>query len=57
MIANSDGRWQQRWTRACAIYAAGALRLAGCRPAIQAALAEPEPVLQETARWALQALA
>jgi HEAT repeat protein len=44
---------QPAWLRACALYAAGTLRLTDCRDAIHAAHDAPEPLVRETAEWAL----
>jgi HEAT repeat protein len=40
------------WTRACALQAAGNLRMAGVADAVAAAVAAEEPLLRETAAWA-----
>ncbi len=53
LIRNSD----QGWVRACAIYAAAQLAVDRSVPAIEAALADPEPLVRETAVWGLFTLA
>ncbi len=52
-IQNADEGWAQPWTRACAIYAAAKLGLSEAVPSIEAAGADPDPVVKETAVWAL----
>jgi HEAT repeat protein len=48
--------WPQTWTHACAIYAAGKLALHALRPAIAATDVCADPVVGETAAWALTRL-
>jgi ATP:ADP antiporter, AAA family len=52
-IITDTATWPLPWTRACAIYAAGKLGLHNLAGAIQAALPDEDPVVQETATWAL----
>ena len=40
------------WTQACALYAAGRLRLAALRPYLEAAAANPDSDVRATANWA-----
>ena len=54
LIANPDGSWGQPWLRACAIYAVGKLGLGSALPLVAAVAGDPDPVVQETAQWALQ---
>lgn len=56
LIQNADGQWAQPWTRACAIYAAAKSGLNGALPYIKAALDDHDPVIQETAAWAISVL-
>jgi HEAT repeat protein len=41
------------WTRTCALFAMGKARLAACCESMVAAVADPDPVVRETAAWAL----
>ena len=50
-------RWNQDWTRACAIYAGGKLLLQGLVEAIEGTLHLNDPSVKETADWALPRLA
>jgi len=56
LIQNADRGWAQPWTRACAIYAAAKLDLNEAVAAIEAAVADCNPVVQETAVWAFSLL-
>jgi HEAT repeat protein len=51
-IQNADEGWARPWTRACAIYAAAKLGLSEAVPSVEAASADRDPVVQETALWA-----
>ncbi len=48
--------WISPWTRACALYAAADVTDARLVEAIVPALSDPEPLVRETASWALAAL-
>jgi ATP/ADP translocase/HEAT repeat protein len=56
LIAGADGQLAI-WTRACAIHTAGELGLVELAPAVAAAQDLPEPLLRETATWAIARLA
>jgi HEAT repeat protein len=47
----------QAWVRACAIYAVGLRGANGMVPLIESSLADPNPVVRETAAWSLYTLA
>ena len=53
LIRHSD----QAWIRACAIYAVGLGGANGMMPLIESSLADPNPVVRETAAWSLYTLA
>jgi hypothetical protein len=55
-IMSDTATWSLPWTRACAIYAAGKLGLHNLTGKIQAALVDKDPLIQETATWALTRL-
>ncbi len=57
IIADPTGVWTHGWTRACAIYAAGKLGVAGVDEVIEEALTITEHPVRETAAWALHTLA
>lgn len=56
LISGSFSAGFTPWLRACAIYTAVGLQLHACREALNACLADPHPLLSETARWALTRL-
>jgi HEAT repeat protein len=56
LIQDPNRSWAESWTRACAIYAATQLGVTGTVPAVEAALADPDPSVRETAIWSLKAL-
>jgi len=45
------------WQRLCALYTAARLSASSCLPAVQAASADPDPLVASTARWAHTRLA
>jgi CRP-like cAMP-binding protein/HEAT repeat protein len=55
-ILAGSGAGQDAWAWACALYAAGCLGIAAAAPDITAALHAPDPVVRETAQWALARL-
>jgi CRP-like cAMP-binding protein len=55
-ILAGRGAGRGAWACACALHAAGCLGMADAAPDIAAALRAPEPVVRETARWALARL-
>jgi hypothetical protein len=55
IIAGSPVRFSV-WTRACALYAVERLRLTDLEEAVAAMLSAPEPLIRETALWALSSL-
>ena len=52
-ILNGPSRWVTAWTRACAVYVVGTVRVPGWRDCLVAALADQDAVVRETAAWAL----
>jgi hypothetical protein len=55
-IISDTATYPQGWTRACAIYAAGQLRLPGLAQSIRSTLAIPDHPVPETTAWALTQL-
>jgi hypothetical protein len=53
---NGNGNWSRRWTQACALYAAGKLRITGAIEVVEEALNSPSAALRETAAWSLHEL-
>ncbi len=47
---------QEPWIRACALFTVGQLSLQACRVEATIAIDDPEPLVRETARWALACL-
>jgi AAA family ATP:ADP antiporter len=55
VLTASEGQ-VSAWLKACALYVVGALRCSDCTAAVQAALVDGHPLVQEMAAWALQRL-
>jgi ATP:ADP antiporter, AAA family len=55
-IINGSAKRVTSWTKACALHVVGKLRVPGLRDCLVAALSEPDPVVRETAAWALSEL-
>jgi ATP/ADP translocase/HEAT repeat protein len=55
IVAAPPGRFSA-WTRACALYAAGRLPAPALRDAVAAAQSAADPLVRETATWALRCL-
>jgi HEAT repeat protein len=55
LIDQPDG-WVDKWSMICAIYAAGAMSLEQLVPQVKCALASSDPLVRETAAWALAQL-
>lgn len=56
LVAGSAGRQLGPWLRACALHLIGASQLSAARGVAAAAVGDPEPLVSETARWALRRL-
>ena len=56
IISDPEAIWQINWTKACAIYAVGKMISRQCLVDVKAALSLPDPLIQETAQWALNRL-
>jgi HEAT repeat protein len=56
LIYGTGRSWAQPWTRACAIYAAAQLGVRETASNIEAALADADPTVRETAAWSLHVL-
>ncbi len=57
LMADSLDCWTRLWIQTCAVYEAGRLGQVACRAAVEPLQDHPDPVLRETARWALNRLA
>ena len=53
LAADPEGYWADPWLRACAIHAVPTVLGAPGVAVVRASVADPEPVVAETARWAL----
>jgi CRP-like cAMP-binding protein/ATP/ADP translocase/HEAT repeat protein len=56
MIIRQQGIPQAVWTRACALYAVGKLRIAECGESVRMVQDSDEALIRETAAWALERL-
>lgn len=55
-LAADSAVWPTAWVQACALYWLGAARTPGAEAAAMAVLHSPEPIVRETAAWALYRL-
>lgn len=56
IITGPEAAMFSAWARACALYTAGRLSMVTCGEAVETASAAPEPLVRETAQWALARL-
>ncbi len=53
LIAGPEAVWFTAWAQACTVYTAGWLTFPSCQTAMVTAAAAPDPLVRQTAYWAL----